>query len=113
MSIETSSSGSACASAASHFSRATSAPPILRALATKKVRVVKLVHFLNIGAHRVGNPNKAGTDAISAYPARDPPIHAMVAGVNAGDLPELALARLVAGIGGAGLFKIAMYGLRG
>ena len=47
------------------------------------------------------------------YPARDPPIHAIVAGVKAGDFPALALARLVVGGGGAGLLRIAKYGING
>jgi hypothetical protein len=43
----------------------------------------------------------------SAYPASEPPTQAIVAGVNAGALPALALPRASDGGGGEGLFKMA------
>ena len=41
------------------------------------------------------------------YPAKDPPIQAMVAGENAGALPALAPARVEVGGGGDGLLRMA------
>ena len=41
------------------------------------------------------------------HPAKEPPIHAIVAGENAGAFPALAVARADLAGGGAGLFRIA------
>jgi len=42
-----------------------------------------------------------------AYPASEPPTQAIVAGVNAGAFPALALPRAPDGGAGEGLFRIA------
>jgi len=42
-----------------------------------------------------------------AYPANEPPTHAMVAGVNAGAFPALVLPRAPDGGVGEGLFRMA------
>lgn len=47
------------------------------------------------------------------YPANDPPTHANIAGVKLGALPWFALARSLCAAGGDGLFRIAMYGIKG
>ena len=47
------------------------------------------------------------------YPARDPPTHANIAGVNAGAFPAFAAAFALAKGGGTGLLSIAKYGRSG
>ena len=76
----------------SHFSRATSDPPVLSEL----VREISIVRA-----------RKAVSD--NTDPAKDPPTHAIVAGVNAGARPAF----LLPSRGGDGLFRIATCGMSG
>lgn len=76
--------------ASSHFSRATSAPPVFKDLEADGIQ------YAIKGFRRE-----------YAYPAREPPTQDRVAGEKAGALPALARALSDVGGGGDGLFKMA------
>jgi hypothetical protein len=83
-------SGSWLVFASSHFSRATSTPPVFKDLEVAlSIRLCRLL----------------GYDVTD--PASDPPTQAIVAGENAGDFPALFAALSEVDGAGDGLFKMA------
>lgn len=91
----------------SQFSRTTSAPPVLSALESGGRRE-KFDQSFNDFLWKWLEVKRA-----CAYPAKEPPTHANIAGVKAGAFPALFLARSLWAGGGEGLLRTAKYGMRG
>jgi hypothetical protein len=63
--------------------------------------------------NKINSPEGGGVDESQSYPAREPPTQGIMTGAKAGALPALTLATSDVGVGGDGLFRIAIYFVSG